>query len=334
MWNKRRTVGGRHRHSLDGRPTPVLPACRGTEQVRPSNVIVSRNSNVVVRSYLTELRNIAINFRSLGPVTSARLKNAEILVGSRRFRTREYDEAIDDTLDDEEDPDLEYTLLLPNHVAIVDDMIAYQQFGGDIFCAPQENILEGEYGSTWPWHSISTLETVDFYRSLGCEQLSDLIHEKLQGTKEIRGNNTVREVRSLILQRLPLFLGHRHTAAKTISWLKDERNFVIRTFKKVTVKRSINFAGVKSSISIETPAAAKREGRGTIELWLIDNKQVEMYEVATSLYRVLFETRDANQTLLLATILSSDLHTLRRRGYPGDYEAPPFPGPANWVPGS
>ena len=150
MWNKRRTVGGGHSHSLDGRPTPVLPARRGAEQVRSSIAIVSRNSNVVIHSYLTELRNIAINFWSLGPVTLARLKNAKVLVGSRRVRTREYDEAIDDTLDEEEDPDLEHTLLPPNQVAIVDDMIAYQQFGGAIFCAPQENILEGEHHSARP----------------------------------------------------------------------------------------------------------------------------------------------------------------------------------------
>ena len=119
--------------------------------MRSSNAIPSYDSNVVVDSYLVELRNIAINFKSLRPITSIRLKEAEILVASRRLQRQEDDEVTDHGGDDEEDQDLEYTLLPSSQVAIVDDMIAYQQFGEYIFCAPQENILEGEYGSVCPW---------------------------------------------------------------------------------------------------------------------------------------------------------------------------------------
>ena len=45
---------------------------------------------------------------------------------------------------------MEYDLLASNQVAVVDDMITYQQFGGAIFCAPQETILEGEYDTMFP----------------------------------------------------------------------------------------------------------------------------------------------------------------------------------------
>jgi hypothetical protein len=42
-----------------------------------------------------------------------------------------------------EDQNLEHKLLAPNMVAIVDDAIILQYFGDTIFCAPQEDNLEG-----------------------------------------------------------------------------------------------------------------------------------------------------------------------------------------------
>ena len=115
-----------------------------------SNSIVPCGSNDDVRSYLVELRNIAINSHVLNYATSVRLRRAAILVGSRRVRKQKSDPATDLVDGDEEDWDLEYDLLAPNQVAIADDTIALQQFGEDIFCAPQEDILEGEYGAHFP----------------------------------------------------------------------------------------------------------------------------------------------------------------------------------------
>jgi hypothetical protein len=44
---------------------------------------------------------------------------------------------------DEDDWDLQDELLQAKQVVIVDDTSAYQLFGDRIFCAPQENMLEG-----------------------------------------------------------------------------------------------------------------------------------------------------------------------------------------------
>ena len=116
--------------------------------MRSSNAIASCDSNSAVRSYLVELRNIAINFQALSSTTSTRLKKAAILIGSRRVRRQKSEKAIDLVDGDKEGWDLEYDLLTPNQIAIADDMITLQQFGEDIFCAPQEEILEGKYRST------------------------------------------------------------------------------------------------------------------------------------------------------------------------------------------
>ncbi|KAF9653296.1 hypothetical protein BDM02DRAFT_3177637 [Thelephora ganbajun] len=250
-------------------------------------------------SYLMELRNIAINFRSLSSNTLTRLKNAAILIGSRRVQRKKFDEAADPIDGDEVDWDLEYELLAANKVAIVDDMITLQQFSEDIFCAPQEDILE------------------DFYQSLGCGRLSDLVREEYRTTQEIYWDKMAQQVRSLILERLPLFL-HEHTHAATrvsLAWLNDDSNFIVRSFEQVTVTRSLDFAGAKSSKTIERSAVARRAGEGAIQLWLAGNEQVDMYEIATSLCRLLFDTYKVNDGLLFMMVLSTDLHALRRQGY-------------------
>ena len=99
----------------------------------------------MVYSYLVELRNIAINFRLFSPVTMARLKKADILIASKHIQTQKSDKVADHFGGDEEGLNMEYELLSPDQVVVVDDMITYQQFREAIFCAPQETILEGGY---------------------------------------------------------------------------------------------------------------------------------------------------------------------------------------------
>lgn len=118
--------------------------------MRSSNAPASHDSNSAAHSYLANLRNIAINERSLSSTTLARLKEAGTLVGSRRVRSQKSDKATDHIEDEEGGNVLELDLLTPDRIVIADDTIALQQFGMDVFCAPQEEILEGEYDSTSP----------------------------------------------------------------------------------------------------------------------------------------------------------------------------------------
>ena len=73
---------------------------------------------------------------------------AAVLIGTRRVQKQKSETTTDLIDGDEEDWDQEYDLLAPNKVAIVDDMAALQQFGEVVFCAPQEDILEGKCHST------------------------------------------------------------------------------------------------------------------------------------------------------------------------------------------
>jgi hypothetical protein len=91
-------------------------------------------------SYLFELRNLAVNRWLLTKETIIRMKRSNVLLGSRRVK-RSDTKASNEC--DEDDWDFEDDLLQPNQVAIVDDTNAYRLFGDRVFCAPQEDILEG-----------------------------------------------------------------------------------------------------------------------------------------------------------------------------------------------
>ena len=73
------------------------------------------------------------------------MKRASILLGTRRVKKERTDtkRPIDDALDEEE-WDVEHDLLRPDQIVIADDTSAYQMFGDSVFCAPQEDLLEGE----------------------------------------------------------------------------------------------------------------------------------------------------------------------------------------------
>ena len=54
-----------------------------------------------------------------------------------------------------------------------------------------------------------------------------------------------------------------------------------------------------------------------------------MYDVAASLYRLLFRERNVDNVWLLERILSTSLLMLQKRGYNGDYEVPYFIHPTD-----
>ncbi|EKM56817.1 uncharacterized protein PHACADRAFT_141759 [Phanerochaete carnosa HHB-10118-sp] len=248
-------------------------------------------------SFLAELRNIAVNRRLLSGGVSARMKRSPILLGIRRVKRekkREFDEA-----DEEEDWDYEYDLLPAAKVVIADDTNAYQLFGDAVFSCPQEDLLE------------------DFYQELGSRRLSSLIKDEHKPATEIKHSKKAQETRTLILERLPLFL-HEHTHTQTrvpYSWLNQEKNFAVRTFGKLTVVKSLAYDQLQIIKNQDSSAIAFRDGRGPIQLWLAGNDAVDMYEVSTSLCRLLFEHPRASDALLFMTILSTDLKALKRRGY-------------------
>lgn len=119
-----------------------------------------------------------------------------------------------------------------------------------------------------------------FYAELGSPRLSHLVREEFQTTAELQNSKTATEIRSLILERLPLFL-HEHTHTKTrvsFSWLSTNNNFVVKTFGKLSVVKTLKYVELHLSKKQEATAVARRVGSGPIQLWIAGNSQIDMYE--------------------------------------------------------
>ncbi|KAJ7078918.1 hypothetical protein B0H15DRAFT_859732 [Mycena belliarum] len=241
-------------------------------------------------NFLSELRNLAVNSRQISSATLSKMKKAPILLGYLRQGGADLD-------DDERD--VRCDLKRADQIVIADDSNALQNFGDSLFTAPQEDILE------------------DFYALLGSRRLGSLVKEEYKTSAEIKDSRTAAEIRALILERLPLFL-HEHTHARTrvtSNWLNSEAHFIVTCFGKLSVTKTLVLGELRKSRTQEASAVAKRIGAGPIQLWLAGNAQVDMYEVATSLNRLLFDSPKTNDALLFMTILSTDLKALKRRGY-------------------
>jgi hypothetical protein len=204
------------------------------------------------------------------------MKGSNVLLGSRRVK-RDGGKALGEGR--RQDWDFQDELLQPNEVAIVDDSNAYRLFGDRIFCAPQEDILEGI------WSNVSGLSCIahlllELYLFLGSPRLSSLIKENYRTSCEAPYSTISAEVRHLILERLPLFL-HEHPQSDidvSLNWMDKEKNFIVRVFGKLLLTKSLQHGDIQVSRSHEASAVAKREGNGPIELWLAGNKEINMYE--------------------------------------------------------
>jgi hypothetical protein len=65
-----------------------------------------------------------------------------VLLGSRRVKRAGGKSSSEG---DDDDWDFQDDLLQPSKIAIADDNNAYQRFGDRVFCAPQEDLLEGTH---------------------------------------------------------------------------------------------------------------------------------------------------------------------------------------------
>jgi Protein of unknown function (DUF3684) len=227
-------------------------------------------------SYILELRNLAVHKHHLTTGTINRMKRSNVLLGLLRVK-RSGGKASNEG--DEDDWDFEDKLLRPNEIAIADDNNAYQRFGDRIYCAPQEDLLEGTYSSDFDPAGVAQL-LPELYRFLGSPPLSSLVKEEYKTSGENPSSPIGAKTRHLILERLPLFL-HEHPQSRTkitFGWLNQEKNFIVRVFGRLSITKSLNHGKIRCSESHEASAVANQDRKGPIELWLAENTQVDMYE--------------------------------------------------------
>ncbi|KAG8933600.1 hypothetical protein FRC02_011522 [Tulasnella sp. 418] len=253
--------------------------------------------------YLEQLRTIA----AYGNYTSdliSQMRASPFLLGYRRTpRSTEETSASGNEPNEKDDCDLTFDLLKPTEVAIVDDSIAYSLFSGSIYAAPEEDILEA------------------FYQKLGSPRITSLVKEEYQPLEiEECESKSAAETRNLIIERFPLLLHNRNTRASVRPvWLSQDDNFTVRNCQKIELKRTLTILGESISKTQEVSATAIFTGTGETSrarLYLSEDDQLDMFEVANSMCKFLLKNPHPQDSLLFMTILSTDLQALGRRGYP------------------
>jgi hypothetical protein len=91
-------------------------------------------------AFLSELRGIAVNRRAVSAPVYNQLKRAPVLLGMRR-KPRTNEKAPPG--EEDEDFEFDYDLMRPDQLVIADDTNEWQLFGDEVFCCPQEDLLEG-----------------------------------------------------------------------------------------------------------------------------------------------------------------------------------------------
>lgn len=171
---------------------------------------------------------------------------------------------------------------VPSEIIIADDANCYQLFGDKLWTAPPEEVLEGECQKkhhllcrvTYVYHS-------ELYGFLGSKHLSSLVKEEIRKGHEITTGKT-EKVKTLVLERLPLFLHEHSHSSRTrlsLSWLSTEGNFVVKSFGTISTVKTLSFGNVRESKTLNATAASHRARfNGPVELWIANHDEPDMYE--------------------------------------------------------
>ncbi|KZW00398.1 hypothetical protein EXIGLDRAFT_639482 [Exidia glandulosa HHB12029] len=264
--------------------------------------------------FLDELRYIAANERNITAATRRALQRSPALLGTKRVpkvatSTKSTSRGTEDN-EDEVDYELLHDLLPANEICITDDQLSSAVFSASFFSAPQEDLLER------------------FYASLGSPLLSNLVKEEYKEMgaelKTDRAALQTETMRKLILERLPLFLhdmrSTNRTLVLTLEWLNKPDNLQVRIYPRIVRLMTFQKGTVRKSENHEVSASAKHISSsalrtGPLVLSLSEATPLDMYEAAGSLCRLILKSPRTQDSLLLLTLLTTDLRSLRRRGY-------------------
>ena len=114
---------------------------------------------------------------------------------------------------------------------------------------------------------------------MGCRRLSTVIQERYEDSLQIPDTETCSQVRSLILQRLPLFLQKCSHSQYDKTRIPSPDNFSVVVCDRLLVHKTLIIGDDNTPRKQDlwaTTKYSKHEGR--IELWLSRHTKRDMYE--------------------------------------------------------
>jgi hypothetical protein len=120
----------------------------------------------------------------------------------------------------------------------------------------------------------------ELYHRLGSQRLSLLVKEDYHHGAELDTATLTNKIRSLILERVPLFLHERSASQLKLSFysLSSDKNFVVKTFRGLYITKSLVLGSLRLSQKQDASAVTFRAQNGTVYLWLSNIADLDMYE--------------------------------------------------------
>ena len=187
-----------------------------------------------------------------------------------------------------------YELANASDIIIVDDVIEYNLFKSAILAAPMEEELE------------------DFYKALGSTGLSSIVEQFARIGSVLEDQSVAVKLQKLILERVKLFLHDvpRDAVQHNTAWM--EKNFSIVGVRSLSVRKALR--GRNISHNIETTATFRKTGTSSYTLY-VTTKSYDIFDVSSAVLRLLLSRPKPQQTIVLMTLLETNLYKLRSRGY-------------------
>ncbi|KAF3922662.1 hypothetical protein ABW21_db0202478 [Orbilia brochopaga] len=201
-----------------------------------------------------------------------------------------------DLIDLEEEKNFkEYQLASADEIVIVDDFIIFNIFKGDILACPQEEALES------------------FYTGLGSSFVSKQVALEWTIGRILQDPSKSKKLRELCLERCRLFFHNNHSLVKhDIKWL--EANLEVWIVGSIRLRRTLQSQrGTRSHVEKTTAAIVNSKDKNNAILHVTQDYTV--FDVAAQLMKLILVKPKPHSSLLLESLLSTDLYTLKSRGY-------------------
>lgn len=289
-------------------PIKVLESAGGKEEV-----------------YLGLLRILAVNEAQIFRDSSLRLalSKSRCLLAYRRKRSSESQdhtalgkEEEEEVMEaEDEEGETEWELGVAKDISLMDDIVLNQLFTP--LYAPMEPYLEG------------------FYEKLGSTWLSAHVQVAYELTPGDRRETSMsRELEKRIKERMPLLLpetSSRFSSSSSISRGGGGRNLLTTKEIRSTAEKSIRDLRVievprigirrtmvpTGEIKVQATSACS-SGSSPPIIYVARSEELDFFDVAQALGKMVLRTCRLNDALLLSTLLSSTLPHLRRKGFPVD----------------
>jgi hypothetical protein len=257
--------------------------------------------------YLGLLRSLADSFESLkkDKVLYREMRRASFLLASKEIPVKSSKlfgkdqkasgSFVDNDVDDEDDMGIkEWRLASASEIIIVDDFASFNLFREELLTAPQEETLE-----TW-------------YIELGASLLSRLVQEEPKVGPFVDDPVESKKLLKLVLERSRLFLHNIESRSirHNVRWL--EKNLGAQAVRSISLRRTLR--GHSVSHTEKRTAVVTQDPKRGWTLW-ITVSGYDMFQVSQGLVNLLITRPQFNLSLTLMSLLSTDLYTLRSRGY-------------------